>query len=225
VLGGLIVRTSLHLATTRRMAREHARRGELGAILILALVFVTVVLTLAVSLLTLAYTGSTSLRAFRIERTRRYAADGALQSAVQYVKQDPTLGQTTGSGTCSLTYPIVQGSGAGEPALVAASSTLTVTCEATPGTTSGGVDVDGGQRIRDVTFTVTCRGDPPGVKGVLSCDSSSSTTTVLGRARVRYEIDYELVPSGSTCAPSVTECSAHNARAVVPKVVTWSLKG
>lgn len=213
-----------HLSTTRRLAQVQARHGERGAILILAIAFVTVILTLAVSLLTLAYTGSSSLRAFRIERAQRNAADAAMQSAVHMVRKDPTLGQTTGSPTCSMTYPMVETTSGGELSVVAAGSFVTVTCEATAGSTSGGVDVDFGQRTRDVTFTVTCLGSPPGPRQKLSCGSSGATQ-VLARARVRYEIDYSLVPSGATCAPSTTDCIAHNARAVVPKVLTWSLKG
>ncbi len=214
----------LRLTSTHRMAQVRARHGERGAILILAIAFLTVILTLAVSLLTLAYTGSTSLRNFRIERARRYAADGALQSAVQMVKKDPTLGQTTGSPTCQMTFPIVEDTSAGALSVVSAGSYVTVSCAATTGVVSGGVDVDQGQRARDVTFTVTCQGTPPARNQKLVC-GGSGPTTVLARARVRYEIDYGLVPTGATCAPSATDCVAHNARAVVPKVLTWSLKG
>ncbi|MEZ5202993.1 MAG: hypothetical protein R2701_01000 [Acidimicrobiales bacterium] len=192
--------------------------------LILVLVFTIVVAMLAVSLLTLAWTGSTSLRAFKIERSRRYAADGALQSAVQMVKTNATLGQTSGSPACSMTFPIAEATGANITSVVAAGSYVTVSCAATTGVTSGGLDSDSGQRTRDVTFTVTCQGALPGNKGTLTC-GNTGPVRVIGRARVRYEIDFGLTPSGSTCSPSVSQCWAHNARAVVPKVLEWSISG
>ena len=82
-------------AQSPKTLSHRLRNDQSGAIIILALAFLTVILALAVGIIGLAQTGSSSLRAYRLERHRRYAADSALQSAVQYVRQNPGLGVST----------------------------------------------------------------------------------------------------------------------------------
>lgn len=249
-------RRTSHVLTTAHLAHRRNRSGESGAVILLALAFLTVVLTLVVALFGLSHTGSASLRHFRFERVRRYNADAALQAAVQYVKQNPRVGEGTGTGalTQCLTYDMQEdvsgNTGAGEiQSVLTPGSTLRVYCGATNGVSSGitgypssGFDTDQGQPPRDVTIEVRCTGNPPTPRGRLTCGSTGSTTTVLARARVRFDVDWGITPTAPDCGPIdlnpllpdgvtpnphflVNDCYASTARAVVPKVVYWSIRG
>lgn len=194
---------SSHLVTTERLRREE------GSIMILALAFLIVILALAVGLLGLAFTGSNSLRAYRLERVRRYNTDSALVAAVQMVRNTPTLGVSTSPPACGMQYIVqeeVPATGPNVTRVFTVNSRLTVTCGASTGVSnSGDPDPDGtGQLARDVTFTVTCQYAPPiPVKGTLRCGTGSANMT-LGQARVRFDVD--------------------NGVANVPKIISWSLK-
>lgn len=210
---------------TKRLQRAGARHPESGAVIILALAFLTIILTLTVALFGLANAGAASLRHFRLERTRRYNADAALQATVQRVKDTPTLGVTSGAN-CNWSFPMQEDIAGGlAQRVITPGSTLTVTCAATAGVTSGGADVDGGQALRDVTIEVACNNTAaPAAHASLTCGAGGNST-VIARARVRFEVDYGIVPAAPDCGPTVALCSASTVRAVVPKVVYWSIKG
>lgn len=186
------------------------RRSEDGSTLLLSLAFVTIVMALTVVLLGFSKVGNTSVHAYRVERTRRYAIDGAMQSAIQMAAKNPGMGRATSPDPCGLSF-IVQGSAR----QVASGSYLLVECAATPATVSGssttGNVVSGQQNARDVTFTVTCHQNPGyvPVKNKIDCRSGTQFKT-LATARVRYEIDY-----------SVTNQTQW---AIVPKVITWEVR-
>jgi len=209
---------------TQRLQRAGERNPESGAVIILALAFLTIILTLTVALFGLANAGAASLRHFRFERVRRYNADAALQATVQWLKDTPTMG-VTGGPTCGMNYAMQESTGGFAQPVLATGSYLTVSCAATSGVTSGGADGDGGQAGRDVTIEVRCNSAaPPGPHGNLVCNTGAKST-VLARARVRFDIDYGITPTAPNCGPTVALCSASTVRAVVPKVVYWSIKG
>lgn len=166
-------------ATSSRTLSHRLRNDQSGAIIILALAFLTIVLALAVGIIGLAQTGSASLRAYRLERHRRYAADSALQSAVQYVRQNPGLGVSASPPACAMDYAVQEDTASGGAIQVfTPGSVLNVTCEATPGVTdSGARELDlrgeptGGQGPRDVTFVVRCAYSSIPAKGTLACGS------------------------------------------------------
>lgn len=213
-----------HVRPVKGLPLATRRDREKGAIIMVAVAFLTIVMTLVTALLYFAMAGSTSVRSYRQERVRRYAADGALNAAVQRLKVTPTLGTTAGS---CLTFTITEDLAGGEVyPMVAAGSSLTVDCAPTvPGAPL--IDGDQGQAPRDVLLTVTCTFNPASVgpDQPLSCGSGGSTM-VLGRARVRFEIDYGIVASvanGNCNDPA--NCTAATNRAVVPKIISWSTKG
>lgn len=183
-------------------------RREEGSTLVLALVFVTAVMTLTIVLLAFAKTGNTAVNSYKVERTRRYAVDGALQSAIQLVAKNPAMGRATSPDPCDMLF-LVQGS----PRQVVGGSYLVTSCAATPAAVSGssttGNVVGGQQNARDVTFTVSCYAPAVAAKGKIDCASGSVVST-LASARVRYEIDY-----------SVTNQTQW---AIVPKIVTWEVR-
>lgn len=190
----------------------------------LAIVFLTIILSLITALLMFAFASSQNVRTYRQERIRRYAADGAMSAAVQRLRVTPTLGTT--SSTC-LRFPITD-TIAGGPSntSITAGSVLLVTCDPVAGTPT--VDVDGGQAPRDVIITVRCFYNPSTTNGPnkrLSC-GDSGTAMVLGTARVRFEIDYGITPTSTVSASNCADpdCTVANNRAVVPKIVTWSTK-
>lgn len=226
---------------------RRAHDDQSGAIIILALAFLTVMLALSWSLIELSYAGSSSLRSYRLERTRRYAADSALQAAIQMVKLNPALGVSGSSTPCGMSYAIQEDTAGGvRLRAFTPGSVLAVTCSPTPGVSNSGVrelderlEPTGGQMARDITFTVTCRYSPSSdPKATLTCGSGGDTQT-LGRARVRFDIDYGIVPTRPNCGPYnpnveppvdpndpiQNPCTASSIRAVVPKIVYWSLKG
>jgi len=80
-------------------------RGEDGAALVIALTMIAVVAVVLVSIL--SYTG-TSLRAaaaVRTDRQRFFAADGAVEAAIQNLRNDPDLGYTD-KPTCDFSMPV-----------------------------------------------------------------------------------------------------------------------
>lgn len=198
------------------------RAGERGSVLVLAMVFVTVVMVMTLALLAFAEAGSSATVSFKAERSRRYAVDGALQSAINMLRTQPTMG-ISGSGAtpCRLQYDIPAESAAEESKVVWPGAYLVVQCAATDPAkvpnapaTSGGTDASGIALPRDVTFTVTCNSgddayptDPPGQ--YLSC-GSGTTSVVLATVRVRYEVDSSITPAASS--------------AVVPKIISWEFR-
>lgn len=205
-----------------------------------------VILALSWSLIELSYTGSASLRTYRHERVRRYSADSALQAAIQMVKGDPSLGVSGSSSSCGMTYAVQQDTAGGAALQVFdENSVLKVSCVPTPGVTNSGIrepdergGPTGGQLARDVTFTVTCEEVASSKPFKLACRSGGSSRT-LATARVRFDIDYGVVPTRPNCGPYSPNvdppinpmdpiqnpCTASSVRAVVPKIVYWSLKG
>lgn len=211
---------SVRSPAPRSLIQTERLRNEDGAIMILALAFLIVILALAVGLLGLAFTGSASLRAYRVERVRRYSADSALVAAVKLVEARPALGVSSILVPCAMEYKVQElMSGNDVTRVFTDTSRLNVTCEVPPEVTnSGDPDPDGtGQLPRDVVFTVTCRYTPPiRARGPLRCGGASATTTMtLGSARVRYDV--------APVVDNVTGVTTMVAK--VPKILTWSLKG
>ena len=187
-----------------------AADGERGAVLILALVFLVVIGTMTTALLSYAFTGTRALAAYRLERTRRYAADSALLSTVNRLSRDSTLGNGATFAACGR-IPITQYTTGGNITSVADSTAyVTVRCRKTPGVTVDLIDVDGGQPPRDITMEVVCSyNGAMVVNRKLTCGAGSSEQ-VIGRARVRFEPRYD--------APDPKK------RAVVPKVKSWEIR-
>jgi len=193
------------LRLTRRLDQVVERRGESGAALLLALIFLTVILILVLALFGSAFTGAASIKSYRRERVLRYSADAALQASIQMVKVDATLGvYSTTPAACGLTYAIVEDDGGGQnPAAITPGSTLSVSCAFTPGQTTSGVLVAGEQQARDVTFTVTCAATTPATAHDRIGCGSGSTSVVLARARVRYEADRSLTAATWAVVPKI----------------------
>lgn len=195
----------------------------------LALVFVIVVFTIITGVLTYGFSAGRSVEVYQRDQALHYAADAALESAVQTVKTRTTLGQTpplpaniTVQGTCAVMLPLFDVGAAATPSrgsqhdpgqVFTEGARLNVTCAPAPGPPSGGYEdiaVGQGQRARDVVFEVVCllpdivQWDRP-----LPCGTPNQNPLVLGRAHVRYEID-----EGH---PQPRE------RARVPKVISWEI--
>lgn len=213
---------------TRRF-QELERRGESGAILLLALAFITIVMVLTIALLGLAKTENSALRSYRTERVRRYAVDGALQEAIQFMKQNPKYGTDTSTDLCHLEHPVKDDLRGGAAGIFPVASDnvvyyITVDCYATKiaNVDSGAIGSDGGQDARDVTFEVKCSHEPntPVPVGLIQCGSGTEEI-VLARARIRFDVDYSIPPTSPDCNPG---CTASTARAVVPKVISWSVR-
>ena len=189
-----------------------ARQGESGAVLILALVFITVIGTMAVGLLSFAFAGSRALSAYRLERTRRYAADSALQVAVHRLSQpaNAALGVSPTPVQCAR-FPIPQDVTAGNlEDVVTANAYVTVWCSTTPNVPVDVIDLDGGQAPRDITMEVRCNtASGSTVTGTKLACGSGANATVIGKARVRFENDY---------------AQPANARALVPKILSWQIR-
>ncbi|MGN6693259.1 MAG: hypothetical protein ACTHN0_03705 [Aquihabitans sp.] len=201
----------------QRASIAAARRGESGAVLFLALVFLTVIGLLTAALLSYAYTGTKTLTAYRLERTRRYAADSALVSTVFRLSQKTyALEGTNASMTQCGRIPISQyaPAGGGTVDVVVSGSYVTVWCQATPDVPTDNFDTDGGQAPRDITMEVRCNYSTSMVVSnrKLNCGAGSGST-VIGRARVRFEVDYDN-------ASGVDKTK----RAVVPKVLSWQIR-
>ncbi|WCO66836.1 hypothetical protein PO878_20300 [Iamia majanohamensis] len=186
------------------------------------LLFIAISFALLVSLLGFTITGTKALHTYRVDRTLRYGTDAALEVAVQMVKANPAMAQSspvTPSGTvppCAVQLPLDEATVPGASQVMVSGSYLTVTCEPTSGVAaSGGPDIDSTasvptQAARDVTFVVTC--GAPGTdraQGDRYECMDGPDVQELGRARVRFDID----PGFAT--PSE--------RAIVPKILTWTL--
>jgi len=213
----------------------HHRRGpvvtgvnERGAALILALAFLTVMGVLAVSLASMAMSGSSTLEVYRENRAIRTNAESAINLTIFRLVKNPLMAtDATSTGTppldaaCNLAFPIATQHSGDAPIAPSftAGSTLTVTCgPTTPASAtgpwgaysgSGGLDTDGGQRPRDVTINVACLGTAVvKANSTITC-GSTGTSRLVARARVRFEID--------------TTATNRSQRAVIPKVMTWDL--
>lgn len=73
--------------------------GEQGASLIMALAMITIVAVAIVAILTYAATSIRTVRSVRAQRADAYAADSALETAIQFARRSPTLGATADSCT------------------------------------------------------------------------------------------------------------------------------
>jgi hypothetical protein len=186
---------------------------------IFALVFLIVVSIVLTGVLGFAFAASRNVTAYERDEALRNAADAALESAVQLVKVNPELGitktlpNTPTPGDCAMMLRVdgaTDGNTVFDPANVfSATARLHVLCEVTPGVAlSGEVDGDGNQGLRDVTFRVVCRTPASSTGDVMDCGGGSNEV-VLGRARVRFDVD-----------PGHTPASE---RARVPKVITWDV--
>ena len=193
-------------------ARISAPAGERGASVVFAVVFLIVVSTLVSGALAYSSTASRSVIAYQRDRALHYAADGALEVAVQMGEDRAGIG-VAGGPSCSMILPLGGAHAVHDPGGVFSDTArLVVTCAAATAT-SGTLDGAGFQQTREVIFTVLCR-LPDGSKiseRDLSCakDPADTQEFVLGRARVRYDVD----PGWAVPAT----------RARVPKVIEWEL--
>lgn len=201
----------------RRSSTPTIRLGrvddERGAIIVLALAFLSVIGVLTVALITFARVGAVSTTSYRIERTRRYAADSGLQSTVQRLAMNPSTAYTSTWTNCGRNT-IQEFTGAGNIApVVATGANVVVQCRNTPNSSSSGIDTDGGQAPRDIELQVLCSyATTMVVDKRLTCGIGAATNTiVIGRARVRFDNNYD------------TALYASNARAVIPKILVWSI--
>jgi hypothetical protein len=202
-------------------------QSQAGATLIIALAFTTVIMSITVAVLAFARAGTNSVHAYQVERNRRYAADGALQSAVLYAAKDSALGVTGSTKTCEMAFNIREALLHKGESAVATPGVLVVTCEATPTSLTGGATSGLGdpQEARDVTFTVKCKGTTPSAGDAhsrLTCQSGSVYSKTLATARVRFEPDYTMtkVPG----APGTTSANDRSKRAIIPKIISWNVK-
>jgi hypothetical protein len=184
--------------------------------MLLAFVMIFVIFVIITGVLSLGFTAARTVKTYDRDRALHYSADAALEVAVQMVRNNKSMGETSYSGLCELTYT-QSGTSTSPPDpknIFAPGARLLVECGTTPGiaTTSGGLDPNGRQRYRDVTFTVSCHYnslDPPDQP--LDCQPfSNPDVMVLGTARVRYEVDPGYTPA--------------NAAARIPKIVSWQVE-
>ena len=118
--------------------RDHLRRshGERGASLVLALVFISVFGLLLAGLSEFTGANSIATRGFRSQRAANYAADAALDAAVNRVRNDPNTGRDPAlfpSDTCNAAngQTILKRSGSAD------SPTMVVSCVVVSGSGSG----------------------------------------------------------------------------------------
>ena len=187
--------------------------GERGAIIILALAFLSVMGLITFALITFADVGSKSLTSYRIERTRRYAADSALQATVRRLADNPNFAVSASFSDCARLPLFEYTSGGNIPSVVASGTRyVTVQCRNTPNGLPPGVDLDGGQAPRDIELQVVCSHSASMVVDRKLTCGSGANSTIIGRARVRFENNYDLA-----AYPNI------NQRAVVPKILVWSI--
>lgn len=204
------------------------RHDEGGSVIIIVMAFILVIGVIALALLSFSFTATKSQAVFRADRVIRNNAESALITTVERLRMNPLMAtDANSSGTppldsaCNLNFPMQEDTSNGTKATVTSTSVLQVTCgPTTPYNTSGtygvqsgsgGVDADGGQRPRDVTITVTCKGERANVRNLVDC-GTTGTARIVAQARVRFDID-----------PNVTLAN-YDKRAVVPKIVTWDIR-
>jgi hypothetical protein len=182
----------------------------------MALVVVIAMGLIAAALALFAAAGSRSTTSYKIERTRRYAADAALQVGIQRLRLDPLLAVTSTDSKCA-EYRLREDASAPWQVTVLWSSTarMDVYCKITPNANIPNFPLDGGQRIRDITLTVKCPYTTTVVakdsqdRPKLQCGNGSAKEQVVATARVRFEID---------------NSKPIDKRAVIPKVLSWSIR-
>jgi hypothetical protein len=185
--------------------------GESGATIIIALLFVTVIMSLTVGLLGFAQVGSRSNRAYKVERTNRYSVEAALNAGIQYLVLNPTVGASGSPDTCHVQVDIE-----GDVKVVIGGAYFTMDCEATRPSTGGasptsGQVVDGVQSPRDVTLTIKCGNDGANPVQVGWADCGTGTTVDVAVARVRFDRD---------TSPAIDKTKS----AIVPKILSWELR-
>jgi hypothetical protein len=204
------------LPIAHRIRAQRAAEGrEGGAVLILALVFLTVILVLALSLLNLAFTGASTTQQFREQRLLRYNGEAALQGAIQFLKTKPEACVRPAEGDCAtnVSYPLMVEHLAGSSKGALFPGSFLRVLYTTNGADSGTIDTDGGQRPRDVTIRVVCDAHPSqGRRQLLRCGNGSQQR-IVAQARVRFEVNYD--PGTAVVATDQTK------RAYVPKIQSW----
>ena len=90
-------------AASARPARRGA--GEHGATLVIAIIMIAVVAVVLLALLSYTRTSLRASAAVRTDRQRFFAADGAVETAVQRLRNDTDLGYTDASEDCDFTMP------------------------------------------------------------------------------------------------------------------------
>ena len=195
--------------TPRRQPTTSTPRGESGATLIIAVLFVTVIVSLVIGLLGFAQVGARSNRAYKVERTNRYGVEAAMNAGIQYLALKPEMGITGSTTRCYVQVPLE-----GDVKIVVGNSYFTMECAATTPSagralSDSGKVVDGVQNPRDITITISCGNDAanPVRVGYASC--GTGTLVPVAKARVRFDRDSSLPADKS---------------AVVPKVLSWELR-
>lgn len=175
--------------------------GEEGASLLLALIFVALVSGLVASLLPYTQAGVGEAVTARDVRSVQNAADGAVQGAIQQVRQSLLYG-SGGTAPCPTytapTYPSPVGGG---------SVNVTVTCQRAPGSTSPAADVP-------PYAIVTTKGGITLKGSVLTIDGGVYSAGDIGvepGAKAQYVVVGDvLTKPGTTCdkvtATGILEC-------------------
>lgn len=197
--------------TPRRAAPSRATGGESGATLIIAVLFMTVIMSLTVGLLGFAQVGARSHRAYKVERTNRYAIDSAINAGIQFLATNPDMGSSGGTGYCHIQVNI-----AGEDRVMVNGAYYTMDCAPTTPSSGGALSdsgkvVDGVQNPRDVTITISCGNDAsnPIRPGKAFCGTGTNVT--VATARVRFDRD---------SSPGIDPTKS----AIVPKVLSWEIR-
>jgi hypothetical protein len=110
--------------------RRSSQHPEEGSSLIIALAMVLIVAVGIVALLGFADASFRAVNAVRTQRASSYAADSALQAAIQTLRPNATLGTTTGA--CPAPFPLNY-SAPGQPAVVVQCNTIQARGAGVPG--------------------------------------------------------------------------------------------
>jgi type II secretory pathway pseudopilin PulG len=148
-----------------RLMRQH--RSQQGSTLLVLLVLVVILGLLFGSVLGFATTNNNSVRAYRSLRAFRYAGDGAIKAAVNWAKDQPTVGRDPSLNP-------------GDPACIRHVATdlgnLTVDCAAKPGGGSG-KPAEPGLVPPEALLLLGTRQNQPGPYNVPDCKGWWETTT------------------------------------------------
>lgn len=172
---------------TSRLRRRVAGRGDDGAALLLALIFIAVVAAVIASLLPYIQTGTAEAAVAREVRSQQNATDGAVKGAIESIRRSLT------AGTAGVTCPTYQPPA--NPALLHAAryrttvggtntdADVVVTCQQAPGAIVTSPDVP------PYAIVTTSGGIVASGNNTLSIDGgvySSGSVTAIGGAQTNY---------------------------------------
>jgi hypothetical protein len=158
-----------------RRPTHRAPRGESGAVLLLALVFMVAVGLIITTLLSFAGNDLKNVSTFKAQRTTEYALGGATQAAIQSIRYLPASQSTPTPAN----PPVCPGVG---PSLTIDTSTVTVWCSVifTPPSFNTRVVTFSAclTTVNRVVTTAAACAATPGLQAVVSFDDYSSSNFV-----------------------------------------------